>query len=66
MKFPKQLFVTIGDDGSGNKYFDPHQAIDTTVSAGESTKVGVYELRDVVEARGSVTVVTAKPAKRKR
>jgi hypothetical protein len=66
MKFPKQLFVKICDDGSGNEYFDPHRAIDTTVDAGECEKVGIYVLREVVEARGSVTTVSAKPVKRAR
>jgi hypothetical protein len=65
-KFPKQLFVKIGDDGSSNEYFDPHRAIDTTVDAGERAKVAIYELREVVEARGSVTVVTAKKVKKRR
>ncbi|MEI9805654.1 MAG: hypothetical protein WDN48_16145 [Pseudolabrys sp.] len=60
MKFPKQLFVKLCDDGSGNEYFDPHRIIDTTVDAGEREKVAVYDLREVVEARGSVTVVTHK------
>lgn len=65
MKFPKKLFIKICNDGSGNEYFDPHHAIDTTVDAGEREKVGVYELREIVEARGSVTVVTAKSVKRR-
>jgi len=66
MKFPKELFVKIGNDGSGNEYFDPHRAIDTTVDAGERAEIGVYELRNIVEARGSVTVVTTKTVKRNR
>lgn len=35
MTFPKKLFVKICDDGSSNKYFDPHRAVDTMVDAGE-------------------------------
>lgn len=66
MKFPKKLFVKICDDGSKNEFFDPHVAIDTMVDAGQRAKVGVYELREIVEARGSVTVVTAKPVKKRR
>lgn len=64
-KFPKKLFVKICGDSHDNEYFDPHVAIDTTVDAGERAKVGVYELKEIVEARGSVTVVTAKPVKRR-
>lgn len=66
MKFPKQLFVKIGNDGSGNEYFDPHRSVDTMVDAGEKAKVGIYQLREVVEAQGSVTVVKTRPVKRKR
>lgn len=64
-KFPKKLFVKYGDGGSGPDFLDPHLAIDTMVDAGQRVKVGVYELKEVVEARGSVTVVTAKPVKRR-
>lgn len=65
MKFPKNLYVKICDDGSNNEYFDPHRSINTMVDAGESAKVGVYQLANIVEARGSVTVVTAKPIRKR-
>lgn len=64
MKFPNKLFVKIGDDGGGNEFFDPHQAIDTTVDAGERAKIGIYTLSEVVEASGSVSVVSAKPLRK--
>jgi len=64
MNFPKKLFVTIAGK-SGDEYFYTHTAIDSTVDAGERAKVGVYELREVVEAQGSVTVVTAKPIRKR-
>lgn len=65
MKFPKKLFVKIGDDGQGNEYFDPHQRPDTLVDAGEKAKVGIYVLSEIVEASGSVTVVKTKPVRRR-
>jgi hypothetical protein len=64
MKFPKNLYVKICDDGQGNEYFDPHEQTDTLVDAGEKTKVGVYVLSEVVEASGSVTVVKTKPVRK--
>lgn len=66
MKFPKNLYIKIGDDGSGNEYFDPHRSPDTTVDAGEREKLGVYQLVEVVEATGSVTVVSTKPVRKRR
>ncbi len=65
MKFPKKLFVKIGDGGSKNCFFDPHSSTDTIADAGETVKVGVYELKQVVEATGSVTVVKTKPVRRR-
>jgi hypothetical protein len=62
MKFPKKLFVKI-DGRKGEEYFDPHQAIDTTVDAGESAKVAIYGLIEIVEASGSVTTVSTKRRK---
>lgn len=64
MKFPKKLYVKIGDDGQGNEYFDPHRRTDTLVDAGEKAKVGVYVLSEVVEASGSVTVVKTQRVRR--
>lgn len=66
MKFPKMLYVKIGEEGTGNEFFDPHRKIDTTVDAGERAKIGVYRLSEVVEARGSVTTVSAKPIRKRR
>ena len=66
MKFPKKLYIKIVDDGHGNQYFDPHHSVDTTVDAGERAKVGVYELADIVETLGSVTVVTTRPVRKSR
>jgi hypothetical protein len=66
MKFPKKLFVKICSDGHGNEYFDPHRGPDTTVDAGEREKLGVYQLVEVVEASGSVTVVSTKAVRKKR
>jgi len=64
MKFQKKLFVKI-EGRKGEEYFNAYEHIDSTVSAGESAKVGIYELKEVVEARGSVTTVSAKPVKRR-
>ena len=64
MKFPKKMFVKI-EGNKGEEFLDPHASIDTMVDAGERARVGVYELREVVEAQGSVTVVTAKPVKKR-
>lgn len=59
MKFPKQIFAKIVGN-KGDEYIDPHHEIDTTVDAGESAKIGVYELREIVTATGSVTTVSTK------
>ena len=64
MKFPKKLYVKVCDDGSGNEYFGPHRAVDTLADAGVKVRVGVYELSSVIEARGSVSVVTTNRVKR--
>lgn len=58
MKFPKQIFVKTEEEGTDNEYFNVHRKVDTTVDAGESAKIGVYELREVVTATGSVTTVS--------
>lgn len=63
MKFPKKLFVKI-EGRKGEEYFDPHQAIDTTADAGETVKVAIYGLLEIVEASGSVTTVSTKRRKR--
>ena len=66
MKFYKTLFVKI-EGRKGEEYFSPHQRIDTTADAGESVKVGIYVLKEIVTASGSVSVVSVKrKAKRKR
>lgn len=65
MKFPKKVYMKIVGKPD-EEYFDVHRFIDSTVDAGERAKLGVYELREVVEAQGSVTVVTAKPVKKRR
>ena len=51
--------------GSKNYFFDPHVSTDTMTAAGETVKVGVYELKQVVEATGSVTVVKIKPVRKR-
>ena len=63
MKFPKKLFVKIGGHGGG-KYFDPHININSMVDASERKRIAIYKLDDIVEARGSVTVVTAKSTRK--
>jgi hypothetical protein len=64
MKFPKKLFAKI-EGKKGEEYVNAYHAIETIVDAGESVKVGIYELKEIVEARGSVTVVSTKPVKRR-
>lgn len=65
MKFPKKAFVKI-EGKNGEEYLIAYGSIDCIVDSGESAKIGVYELREIVEARGSVTVVTTTPVKKRR
>ena len=64
MKFPKTLYVKV-DGRPGEEYLDPHHSIDTMVDAGDTVKVAIYELKQVVEASGSVTVVKTKPVRKR-
>ena len=63
-KFPKTLYIKV-EGRVGEEYFEPHQAIDTMADAGETVKVAIYELKQVVEATGSVTVVKIKPVRKR-
>lgn len=65
MNFPKQLFAKIVGR-KGEEYIDNHHSIDTTVDAGESAKIGIYVLREVVTATGSVTTVSTKPTRKRK
>lgn len=65
MKFPKKLYAKI-EGKKGDEYISSYESLDSTVDAGESVKLGVYELVDTVEASGSVTVVSTKSTRRGR
>lgn len=65
MKFPKQLYVKV-EGRKGEEYFENHVSIDTMVDAGDTAKVAIYELKEVVEATGSVSVVSTKPIRKRR
>lgn len=59
MKFPKKLYAKI-EGKKGEEYVNAYHGIDTIVDAGDTVKVGIYELKETVEATGSVTVVSTK------
>ncbi len=63
-KFPKTLYVKV-EGRENDEYFNTYESIDSTVDAGQTERVAVYVLKEVVEAKGSVTVVTAKPIRKR-
>lgn len=63
MKFPKKLYAKI-EGKKDEEYVNAYHGLDTIVDAGESVRVGIYQLVETVEARGSVTVVSTKPIRK--
>jgi len=53
MKFPKTLYVKAKDDGKQH-YFISDQDIETHVVIGEKIKVGIYELKEVVNLEAKI------------
>ena len=64
MKFPKKLYGKIVGN-KGEEFINAYVHQDSTVDAGESVTLGVYELVDVVKASASVTIVSTKSIKRR-
>lgn len=53
-KFPKKLFVKIEDGGTGPEYFNPAEDVADLMEVGQKSKIAVYQLVEVGEAKGVV------------
>lgn len=55
-KFPKTMFVKIGDGGTGPDYFVADEGLNGMVEVGETEKIAVYKLSHVEDVEGLVRV----------
>lgn len=65
MKFPKKLYVAIGDGGNGPDYFNPSVDVVDLVEVGEEKKVAVYALVEVADVKGVAVTNFKKSQERK-
>jgi len=54
-KFPKKIFITIEEEGTGNEYLRVNNEIDGIESLWPKGKIGVYELKEIQEVTWEYT-----------
>jgi hypothetical protein len=66
MKFPKTLYVKVGDGGTGPDFLLPCGSVVEAAEMGKSIRVGVYTLAETTEVKGVAITNTASKTVRKR